>query len=662
MNIKSFWLYCALLFSCSTIYGQTLKSDVKASNASSSLVISKKSVNRQELTTEDLGAFFEGFVPLQIEQANIAGAVIAIVKDGALIFAKGYGFADLAKKAQISPEKTLFRPGSISKLFIWTAVMQQVEQGKLDLDRDVNDYLDFKIPSAFDKPITLRDIMTHRAGFEESIKDLLVSSLKDVHPLSQYLQSHMPSRVFPPGMVPAYSNYATTIAAYIVERVSGQNFNDYVEEHIFKPLDMYNSTFDQTLPDAFKTSMSNGYILGSDDPKPFEFLQAAPAGSLSASAVDMSHFMIMHLQNGRYRDVQVLKPETVIQMHARQEGWPKAVNAMCLGFYEQSQNGYRIIGHEGNTVLFHSNLFLILDANTGLFISYNSAGQSTLDPRNILFDKFMDRYFPETSLLQPQQPIAASNIQSVIGTYEPSRRCETTFLRIVKLFEEIKVIANLKDNTISISGFNGLNRQPLHFREIAPMIFHEVDGKAKIAFVNDVSGRRTAHINYDTHYPSVIFQQVNNILDKQSFNYFILAFSLSVIVLTLLAWPIAVIIRKHYTKQLVLTQNEKRLRMVVYLVCLSIGGYVLGMLVFASMLSDFSMLSERSDLWLRILQVIALVAIFGSLAVIYNCIRCWRDKQKWFWSKIWNTFLALACVGFSWFIYYWNLLDFHLKY
>jgi CubicO group peptidase (beta-lactamase class C family) len=165
-----FWLYCALLFSCSAVSAQAPKSI--------------------ELTTEDVSAFFDGFIPLQIGQANVAGAVIAVVKDGTLVFAKGYGCADTAKKTPISPETTLFRPASISKLFIWTAVMQQVEQGKLDLDRDVNDYLDFKIPPAFDKPITLRDIMTHRTGFEETVKDCLWASAKDMQPLISISYSH----------------------------------------------------------------------------------------------------------------------------------------------------------------------------------------------------------------------------------------------------------------------------------------------------------------------------------------------------------------------------------------------------------------------------------------------------------------------------------------
>ncbi len=631
-----FWLCCVCLFGCSFAHGH-------------------------ELTTEDVEAFFDGLIPLQIGQADIAGAVVAVVKDGSVIFAKGYGYADTAKKTQILPETTLFRLASISKLFTWTAVMQQVEQGKLDLDRDVNDYLDFKIPYAFDKPITLRDIMTHRTGFEEAVKDSFVSSTEEIHPLSHYLQSHMPSRIYPPGTTPAYSNYASVLAGYLVERVSGQNYMDYVEEHILKPLEMNNSTLKQPLPDALKPAMSSGYIYGSSDPRPFELIQVVPAGALSSSALDMTHFMMMHLQNGRYGDVQVLKPETATQMHARQEGWPQEMNAMCLGFYEQSQNDHRIIGHEGNTILFHSNIFLILEANTGLYVSYNSAGKFTLDPRGVLFDKFMDRYFPETASQQPES-LAVKNVQNVIGTYEPSRRCKITFLGVSRLMEEAKVTANLEDNTISMAGFNGLNQQPLHFREIAPMVFCEVDGKSKIAFVNDAAGRLVAYTNYDTKYPNQVYLQVTNTLDKQSFNYMVMGLSLSVIVLNLLAWPVGAMTRKRYAKPFELEPSAKRLRILVYLVCLIIIAYIVGVLAFASTLSDFSMLSQRSDLWLRTLQLTGFVIGFGSLAVVYNSITCWCDKQRWFGSKLWNICLAFACVGFFWFIYHWNLLNSPLKY
>src|SRR5271170_5520581 len=457
-------------FCFSAIFAQTpapQQSMASAANAKAAAPDSSASKGH-DLTADDLGAFFDGLITEQIGHADIAGAVVAVVKDGKLLYAKGFGYADVAKKIPVDPETTLFRPGSISKTFAWTAVMQQVELGKLDLDRDVNDYLDFKIPPAFGKPITLRNIMTHTTGFEETAKNLFVDTAEELRPNSEYLRVHLPARIFPPGATPAYSNYATTMAAYIVERVSGQNFNDYVEEHIFKPLNMTHATFRQPLPDALKADMSNGYVLGSGEPKHFEYVQVAPAGSLSASAVDMTHFMIAHLQNGKYGDAQILKPETAIQMHARQQGvWPASMNAMCLGFYEQWLDGHRSIGHGGDTISFHSNLHLILDANAGLFVSYNSPGRSEIDPRGLFFNKFMERYFPAPPSNQPTLATAAQDAAAVTGSYEVSRRFETNVLAITTVLGETKVTVNPKDNTISMGG-KGLNQQPERFREIAP--------------------------------------------------------------------------------------------------------------------------------------------------------------------------------------------------
>jgi CubicO group peptidase (beta-lactamase class C family) len=652
------WLVCVAAFSCVAIFAQVPNpANVKPAPGLPKVVPPEQPNEKgHDLTAEDLAAFLDGFMPQEIEHADIAGAVIAVVKDGKLLFAKGYGYSDVAKKAPVSPETTLFRPGSISKLFTWTAVMQQVELGKLDLDRDVNDYLDFKIPAAFGKPITLRNIMTHTSGFEETAKNLFLSNAEDLRPTGEYLRVHLPARIFPPGATPAYSNYATTMAAYIVERVSGQNFDDYVEQHIFKPLNMTHATFRQPLPEALKPDMSNGYILGSGEPKPFEIVQVAPAGSLSASAVDMTHFMIAHLQNGRYGDAQILKPETAIQMHARQQGvWPPSMNAMCLGFYEQWLDGHRSIGHGGDTISFHSNLHLILDANVGLFVSYNSPGRAEIDPRGLLFNKFMERYFPPPPLNEPTLSTAAQDANTVAGRYEVSRRFDTNILAITTVLGETKIIVSPKDNTISM-GAKGLNQQPERFREIAPMVFRQVDGDAKIAFAPDPSGRRIAYIDY----PFMVFQQISNPLDKQSVNYFIIGFSLCVIALTLLLWPIAAILRKHYGKPLSLEPAAKRLRLLVRLVCFGIVVFVVGLLVLISRTS--SPLTERNDFGLHLLQVLGLLTGLGALIAIYSSLKSWGDSGQWFWYKVWNTFLALSCVGFFWFIFHWHLLNFHLNY
>src|SRR5438132_960996 len=370
-----------------------------------------------ELTAADLEAFLDGLMPAQLEREYIAGATIAVVRDGKVLLAKGYGFSDVEKRKPVSPDNTLFRPGSISKLFTWTAVMQQVEQGKLDLDRDVNEYLDFKIPPAFGKPITLRNIMTHTPGFEDTAKELFVADAGKMRPLSEYLREHIPARIFPPGITPAYSNYATTIAGYIVQRLSGKPFEQYIAENIYVPLGMRHTTFEQPLPPDLLPLMSNGYLRASQPAKPFEFVQAYPAGSVSTSALDMCNFMMAHLQDGQLNGKQILKPETAKQMHARVFGSDPRLNGMALGFYEETKNGHRIIGHGGDTVYFHSDLHLILDAGVGFFISYNSAGRGETSPRTTLWEALLDRYFPYSPPSEPTLASAKEDAKTVSGKY-----------------------------------------------------------------------------------------------------------------------------------------------------------------------------------------------------------------------------------------------------
>ncbi len=201
------------------------------------------------LTAVDVEAWMDGLMPTALDTAQVPGAVVVVVKDGQVLFEKGYGYADYARQVPVDPRKTLFRPGSVSKLFTWTAVMQLVEQGRIDLDADVNRYLDFSIPRYHGAPVTMRDLMTHRAGFSETARDLLTYG-KAPPPLDVVLKRYVPPRIFAPAGGPGYSNYGASLAGYIVQRVSGQPFDDYVDQHIFAPLGMTRSTFAQPLPAA----------------------------------------------------------------------------------------------------------------------------------------------------------------------------------------------------------------------------------------------------------------------------------------------------------------------------------------------------------------------------------------------------------------------------
>lgn len=619
------------------------------------IMISNVPSGVHDLTAADVEAFFDGIVPLQIAQEDIAGVTISIVKDGKILFAKGYGSADVAQKKPVSPEETLFRPGSVSKLVTWTAVMQLAEQGKLDLDRDVNEYLDFKIPEAFGKPVTLKNILTHTPGFEEQVKDLFTYDAANIN-LGEYLKTHIPAQIYPPGTVPAYSNYATALAGYVVERVSGRPFNEYVEENIFNPLGMTRTTFVQPLPPALAPNMSNGYKLASEEPHPFEVISPFPAGSMSSTASDMALFMLAHLQGGRLGEARILKPETVRLMHSRLFALDPATNGMAYGFYEESRNGRRIIGHGGDTVYFHSDLHLMPDEGVGFFISYNSAGRGQISLRASLWEAFLDRYFPNTSSAQPSDS-PQDDSQAVSGTYISSRRGQTSFIKALALIGTASVTAP-ETGTIEVSAFTKPNGKPKRWRQIASMTFREVDGQQTLVFKPDENNQMQMIVPF----PFMIFQRAG-FWENGKILLPVLGISLLIMLLTLVLTPIAWLVRWHYGHKLELTPTEKLLRIGVWAVFafnLIFIAAMLGLLTYGLTHLDF--LNDRANKWFYLVQAIGVLGVVGALVVLFNAVYAWINKRNRIWGKLGATILALACLGFLWFVFAANLLSFSSTY
>ena len=609
-----------------------------------------------ELTEADLSAFLDGMLPQQLAEKDVAGAVVSVVKDGKVLFAKGYGFSNVEKRIPVSPDNTLFRPGSISKLFTWTSVMQLVEQGKLDLNKDVNEYLDFKIPEAYGKPITLANIMTHTSGFEETARDLFVAKDSQMISLGDYLKTHLPKRIFPPGVVPAYSNYATSLAGYIVQRVSGKPFAEYVQENIFAPLGMTKTTFLEPLPKDLEPLMSLGYMRASEKPKPFEFVVPLPAGSVSTTATDMAKFMVAHLQNGQYGDKQILKPETAKLMHEKLFGSDDRMSAMAHGFYEETRNGKRIIGHGGDTELFHSDLHLILPENVGFFVSFNSAGRAEHGSiRGPLFEAFLDRYYPYTP--PPGEKIGdpKADTEEITGFYEGSRRFESSFLAILNPLGNIKVFRN-KDGTISVDMLKLPNDQPMKFEEIAPFLYREVHGQSKVAFKKGLDGRW----QFQMDYPFFIFQKVG-MLQNKYFNIGVLVLGIGMVLLTLIFWPINALLRRHYRKPLQLTPDEKSLRLAVRIVCLLFLAFFGGWMVAISLLDDLNALNGLPP-WIIVFGLLGIVCAIGTIAVCVSAVRNWRNSGVWFWSKLHGLLLAVGCICLVWFALMWKLMNFNTNF
>jgi CubicO group peptidase (beta-lactamase class C family) len=610
-----------------------------------------------EMTAADVESFLDGVVSLQLKRNDIAGATVSVVKDGKLLFAKGYGYADVKNKKPVSADETMFRPGSISKLFTWTAIMQLFEQGKLDLDRDINDYLDFKIPDAFGKPITLKNVMTHTPGFEEQIKDLF--DTRPIAPnLGQYLKTHIPARIYPPGTVPAYSNYATAIAGYIVERVSGRPFEQYVAENIMRPLKMTHSTFSQPLPQELAPFMSNGYRLGSDSAESFEVVNPFPAGSLSSTAADMAQFMIAHLQDGQLADAGILKPETARLMHSRLFALDDAANAMCYGFYEESRNNQRIIGHGGDTVFFHSDLHLVLDQKVGFFVSYNSAGNSSGlgdSPRANLWEAFLDRYYP-AAVAATASASAKDDAKAAAGTYVLSRRSENSFLKVASLLGQFTV-SPVGGGEIEVPQLTGPNGKPKRWQSVGPMTFLEREGSDKLIFKPDQNGRMQLILPY----PFFVGQRIGTLQNGKLVSI-ALGASLLFMLATLILWPIVWFVRRHYGRRLELTSKERLLRVlvrVVFAVDLIFIAALFGLVTYG--LTHLEVFSDRGTMWFRIIQMVGVLGAAGTLIVLFNAVFTWINRRG-FWVKLQAALMLLACVGVLWFAFAGNLLRFSSNY
>ena len=615
------------------------------------------------LTRADLEAWLDGFMPYALERGDVAGSVVVVVKDGRILFQKGYGYADVAARKPVDPRRTLFRPGSVSKLVTWTAVMQLVEQGKLDLDRDVNAYLDFEIPPRDGKPITLRTIMTHTTGLEETARALITSDAKDIPALGDYLKHWVPPRIFPPGVTPAYSNYATSLAGYIVERVSGEPFDDYLERHIFAPLGMRHSSFRQPLPAALQPLMSEGYKLASDDkPKPYEIVTSAPAGALAASGEDMGRFMIAHLQNGAYGSRRILQAATAEQMHGTALTILPPLNRMLLGFYETNINGRRAIAHGGDTQWFHSYLHLFPDDGVGLYVSVNSGGKEGAAGaiRTALFEGFADRYLPGPDPQGKVDPeTARQHAQQIAGRYENSRRAQTSFISLAYLMGQVKVVAN-EDGTITVPMLTGLNGEPKKFREIAPYVWRNVAGSDRIA--GKVVDGRVERFSTDPLSPFMVFDRTPW-WRSAGWLMPLLGAALAALLLTVLAWPVSALVRRYYGVGYRLSGRDARAHRLVRIASLAVlvvAGAAFAMV--GSMLSSFELMTPRTDIVIHLLRVLALIVVpIGAAVAVWNAWTVLRSGRRWP-ARLWSIVLAVSCLGILWVCVVFRILGYSADY
>jgi CubicO group peptidase (beta-lactamase class C family) len=590
---------------------------------------------------------------MQLERSDIAGASVLVIKDGSVLLEKGYGYADEKAKKPVDPNTTIFRLASISKLFTWVSVMQLEEQGKLDIDTDVNRYLDFEIKPAFGKPITLRNLMTHTGGFEEENRDIIITDPRWAISLRDFEIQNQPKRLFPPGIIPGYSNYGVGLASYIVQRVSGEPFEQYVEEHIFSPLGMTHSTFYQPPPKGFTATPSEGYRDSTEKPPVgFEVFNPVGAGGLSSTASDMGRFGMALLNGGELDGRRILKPETLAAMLTPQFRASDQLPPLCMGFYQTWRNDLRWIGHEGDLIAFHSLFFVEPNQKLVLFVSYNSAGGGD-KPRPEIIDMFSDRYFPSDKK-QVFISLPRNELDAIAGTYQSTRRADSTRLRLGNLFYQRSAKVD-KDGVLHIENIKDLRGHPIKWKPIAKDLWQEVDGQSRLFAIRDGQGE-VIRLAYD--FPGVQAQRVPW-YENGKFVLTAAGASLAVLAAVVLA-SLSRLCRRIFLRKRGRPSPQPGTKWLPFFsqaaawVWVAMVSAIL--IFFAAKGDDLLPPTPAWDKYFFLINAVTLLALVLSLFAILSGIRAWRRHDLRRITRVKFTIVGLACLILCWLSIHWNLL------
>ncbi|WP_157976459.1 serine hydrolase domain-containing protein [Parahaliea mediterranea] len=595
-------------------------------------------------------AFVDGAVRQAMQDLHASAGVVAVMKGGKVILQKGYGYQDIDRRIPVNGRDSLFRAGSISKLFTWIAVMQLVEQGRLSLDADVNTYLrTFVIPDTFPgQPVTLRHIMTHTAGFEDgALGYLILDDPAGIRPLAASLARYQPRRVTPPGERAAYSNWASALAGLIVANVSGMTFSDYVQRNIFDALGMAHASFREPLPPELDKLMTRAYALraGRYVEKPFEIISNfAPAGAVSVSAHDMTLFARALLNEGSWEGRRILRPETLQQM--LDEGYVKdpRLRGVGLGFLKREfgPDGFNSFGHDGNTFAFSSHFYLSKAEDFMLFSSFAGPGGRQVSKHFV--SAFYSYFYRRPvslieSPIEPPQELAA-RARAYAGVYHSSRSNYSTLESILRSMGGTEVMTS-PDGALLIDGER--------YVEVGRNLFREERGPERIAFQADGAGGIAGFVRDGD---GVVEYYRAPFPDTWRFNMMVMG--CLVLVASLVLVRAAYRCWRHRSPGLA----EQR----VEWVSLAVAVCALCFFLWAGLgvRGGVSAMLYGYPLAIKLALFFPLLLVPLVLCHCYLSIRVWQSGLLASgWARLWHTMVSLTGLLGLWFFQHWNLIGFN---
>ncbi len=598
-------------------------------------------------------AFLDNIISEQMQELHVPGVVLALVKGDKVFFLKGYGLANIAENKPVDPQKTLFRVASVSKVLTVTAIMQLVERRLIDLNTDINQYIDkFEISGRFSQPITVEHLITHTAGFDDSRIGLASLSETSLMSLDDFLAHHLPARVMPPGREYSYSRYGIALAGHIVETVSGSSFSRYIEEQILQPLAMRRSGF--TRRNDMLTDFATGYRFdgGRLDAVPYYHFFTAPEASFNATAADMARFMLAHLNGGEHDGARILHSATVKLMHQQHFSHHTGLPGLAYGFYERLENGQRAIQHGGHIPGFVSRMLLLPEQKLGLFISCNSDAFKLI---SVVTSEFFNRYFPaqntaaqtEKADAQPELPPdgagASTNLSRFAGTYRINEYARKTIEKIFSLKKQFRI--KVDGDGLSVKGSK-------HLVAVDTLVFREVETGELTAFRTDTAGVVTRWFSKRFAYEKM------RCYETVQFHLTAVLLMSIVFLVGFLFWAGGHIPKLNFLPfiQSVETNGVFRLAGVVSLLNLVfLAGLTLLFLTF-DRIDEFTFgIPPLIVGWLCLPMAGATLTVGLLVAEIKVCI----SKTYSFSSRVYFTLVTLTSVGFLLFLNHWNLLGFH---
>jgi CubicO group peptidase (beta-lactamase class C family) len=588
-------------------------------------------------TPAALAGFFDGTLPGLLARDRVPGAVVSVVAGGGTAFGKGYGSADLAGGVAFDPDRTLVRIASITKLFTWTAVMQQVEAGRLDLDADVNRYLDgFAVPATYPAPVTLRTLMDHTSGFEERVIGTGARDAAGVPPLREYLADNMPARIRPPGEISAYSNYGAALAGYVVTRVSGQPYDAYVRDHLFTPLGMARSTATEPVPAELAGDLAGSYDSTVDPPVPvpFTFDRMPPDGAISSTATDMATFMLAHLDGSGGR---ILAPPTAARMRQRSFAADPRLGGYAHGFMARPVGGHPVLMHDGSWEGFQSALVLVPGCDLGVFVSTNGTGG--IDTLTDLVPAFLDR-FAAAGAAAPATP-AAATAEPAAGFYKPTRHNESTVEKLLVLLGPAR---------LRVDGEGTVHFKGGRWRPQGDGLYQRDDGSDHLVFRAGAGGR----VYVATDGPAYELMPRGETLPV---NLAVLL-GFTVVAVTALAVPVAALWRRLRRRA---ARGSARWRAARTLAAAAAGAGLFALVGLGAAVSgDTGDYLYGAPLSFRLLLAVPVAALVAAAAAGVLTVWGWRGAGAGAVARVHQVVLFAGLGGFAWFLWQWNLLGWQL--